>query len=98
MPKSTTTNEILEAVNELSNNMDKRFDGVETRLDKVEATMVTKDYLDKKIAEVKGYLVGAIKNEDNKVNVLTKRLYQEKSLSSAGEQEIISLKPFPEKI
>ena len=36
--------------------VDKRFDGIDKRLNKIEATMVTKDYLDDKFADFKAEL------------------------------------------
>ena len=74
MEKEVTNNEILEAMNEFANNVDKRFDGIDGRLDgidkrliKVEATMVDKDYLDSKLADLRGDIVVIVRNEDMKV-------------------------------
>lgn len=57
---SGTVDEILGAVNEFSNAVDKRFD-------KIESTMVTKDYLDDKLADLRGDLVVMMQKEDTKV-------------------------------
>ena len=50
MDKEPTNHEILEAINEFSNKTDERFS-------KIEATMVTKDYLDDKLSDLRGDLV-----------------------------------------
>ena len=35
-------------------NVDERFDSINDRLNRIEATMVTKDYLDEKLANLRG--------------------------------------------
>lgn len=77
MPKEPTNKEILEAINAFSGETDKRFDGIDGRLDgidgrltKVEATMVTKDYLDDKLSDLRGDLVVLMRKEDMKVKKL----------------------------
>ncbi|MFA6534120.1 MAG: hypothetical protein WCT37_03025 [Patescibacteria group bacterium] len=67
-------------------------------VDHIKAKMVTKDYLDDKLANLKGELVIAIKSEDAKVNHLANRLRQEKSLSGTATEEIIAWKPFAKRI
>lgn len=44
----------FDEVDERFKNVDKRFDGVDKRLTRVEITMVTKDYLDEKMADLRG--------------------------------------------
>ncbi len=60
MEKKVTTNEILKAVNNFTTHVEKRFNGVEKRLGTVESVLpklVTKDYLDEKLADLRGDIV-----------------------------------------
>ena len=73
MPQETTNNDILEAINNFSNDtekrfdgIDKRFDGVEKRLTRIEAEMVTKEYLDDKLSDLRGDLTAKLKMENEK--------------------------------
>ena len=43
--------EILDALNTFAGSVEVRFDSVEKRLNRVDALMVTKDYLDNKLAD-----------------------------------------------
>ena len=47
--------------------MESRVDGMDRRLIRVEATMVTKSYLDDKLIDLKGDLVKFVREEDAKV-------------------------------
>ncbi len=95
-----TTDEILSAVNNFANKVDKRFDKVEARLDSLdkrtghlENQMVTKDYLDNKLADLRGDLVVAVRREDEKVDTLVGKLQEEDSLSELSAQEVLKIKP-----
>ena len=88
MEKDTSKNEILEAVNEFSSKVDERFDKVDERFDnlegkvgKIEATMVTKDYLDEKMADLRGDLVVLMRKEDTKVVKLIEILKRRKIIT-----------------
>lgn len=74
--------------------MDSRFDKVGGRLDKIESTMVTKDYLDEKIADLRGDLVVMMRKEDTKVVKLVEVLKRHKVISDSEEREILSMEPF----
>ena len=52
----------------MENKFEKRFVSVEGRLTKIESQMVTKEYLDDKLADLKGDLVAKVRLEDEKVN------------------------------
>jgi len=58
MMEETTKNEILKAINDFSTN-------------KVEATMVTKDYLDDKLSDLRGDLVVLMRKEDKKLQLFS---------------------------
>ncbi|MBI4779398.1 hypothetical protein HY797_03020 [Candidatus Falkowbacteria bacterium] len=108
MEKETSKNEILEAINEFSTKVDERFDKVDERFDKVderfnrlegrvgkiEAGMVTKDYLDDKLADLRGDLVVLMRKEDTKMVKLIEILKRRAVITAAEEKEILSMEPF----
>lgn len=79
MEKNTTNGEptisdVLEAINEFSTNVDKRFDTLETRVTRIEETMVTKDdlrhevdRLDSKIGKLRSDLIDHIADQNLKL-------------------------------
>ena len=55
--KEPTNYEILQAINSYATHNDQRWQKNEERLTRMEALMVTKDYLDEKLADLRGDLV-----------------------------------------
>lgn len=94
MENEIPKNEILEAINEFSNRVDEKFVEVDKRFNKIEATMVTKDYLDDKLADLRGDLVILMRKEDTKVGKLIEVLKRRKVISEAETKEILSMEPF----
>jgi archaellum component FlaC len=89
MEKETTNDEILGAINEFStkvderfNSVDERFNSVDKRFDKIESVIVTKDYLDEKLADLRGDLVVLIRKEDTKVKKLVDILLKRNIISA----------------
>ena len=104
MPNKEPTNaDILTAINEFATHTKERFQGLENRMGtletkvaRIEATMVTKDYLDDKLADLRGDLVVLLRKEDTKVRALLELLHAKKLLSSAEVGKIIRMEPFPQ--
>lgn len=108
MEKEASKNEILEAINEFSTKIDEKFvkideqfvkiDGqfvkVGQRFDKIEANMVTKDYLDNKLADLRGDLVVLTRKEDTKMIKLVEILKRRAIITEAEEKEILAMEPF----
>jgi len=94
MEKETSKNEILEAINEFSNKVDEKFAKVDERLDNIGANMVTKDYLDDKLADLRGDLVVLMRKEDTKMIKLIEILKRRAVITEAEEKEILSMEPF----
>lgn len=80
--------EILEAVKEFSNKTEERFE-------KIEATMVTKDYLDEKLGDLRGDLVVMTRKEDTKLRTLISLMQKKQMISNEEAQTILTLEPFP---
>jgi hypothetical protein len=94
------TDDVAIAVNkgfdESEGKMNDRFDEVERRLTKVEANMVTRDYLDDKMTDLRGDLVVLMRKEDNKLKTLIDILKEKRVISSDDEKRILAMEPFPE--
>ena len=73
--------------------------GVKTDLVGVKNTVatqvVTKDYLDQKLNDLKSELIGPIKITNNKINTLTNKLAMRKVLPTADISEVLAINPFP---
>ena len=61
----------------------------------LKATSVTKDYLDEKMADLRGDLVVLVRKEDTKMLTLVKKLKEKKVLNNTDVEEIMSMEPFP---
>jgi predicted nuclease with TOPRIM domain len=90
------TDEILQAVGHFSDKTEERFNGIEGRLDKVESNMVTRDYLDEKLADLKGDMYVTMRKGDKKLTHLINILESRKVISSKDANEVLSLEPFPQ--
>jgi hypothetical protein len=91
----TRFDELLSAIHAFAHSVDQRFDVVDKRLSRVEATMVTKDYLDNKLAD-HGVRYGGLDRETNeKIYVLTDALVAEGSLSPGAATRVVTAEPFP---
>lgn len=98
-----TLHDVLEAVSELSTAVDLRFDRLEKDMTTVKgdittikSTMVTKDYLDIKLADMKGDMVLLMRKEDNKVVALVELLQKKSIISQSDAQKILGMDPFPQ--
>ena len=104
-----TQSEILEAMQEFSSEVDRRFDAVdrrfeavdkrfdriEGRLTSVENKMVTKAYLDDKLADEGVRYGGMIRETNEKVYAMADHLVAEKSLTTSSSSRIKLMNPFP---
>jgi hypothetical protein len=105
-----TTQDILEAIQDFSTHVDgqfekvdkrfgqadNRFDGIEQRLAKVEATMVTKDYLDDKLGDLRGDLTILMRKEDTKMKALVAILHKRGVITEDDTKHILAMEPFPQ--
>lgn len=69
--------------------------GMEKRLARVESLMVTKDYLDDKLADMRGDIVGLVRKEYNKTERLVGILEEDRVISTGRAAEIRSFEVFP---
>ncbi|MFA6042983.1 MAG: hypothetical protein WCV85_03495 [Patescibacteria group bacterium] len=76
------------------NGLDTRFSGVEKRLMSVGSQMVTKDYLDGKLADLRGDLTLLTRKEDSKLLAIVDLLYGKRIMTKTERQQIMALEPF----
>lgn len=96
--KKTNIDDVLEAVHALSLHVDKRLTVVESDIKLVRTQMVTKDYLDDKLDNLRGELVMLTRKEDKKLVSLVDALYGKHVLSSIDRKHIIALEPFARRV
>lgn len=84
----------FEKVNGRFDKVDGRFDKVDGRLDKIESSMVTKDYLDEKLADLRGDLVVLMRKEDTKLKILVEILRKNKVISDQEFTQVLAMEPF----
>lgn len=81
-------------VKEGFDSVDEQFKKVDEQVTKIRATMVTKNYLDDKIADLRGDLVVLMRKEDTKLKKLVERLRAKNVLDDADVQAIVRMEPF----
>lgn len=105
----TSQQEILETMQDFSTHVDERFNIVETRLDKLEGrmdnneqntksikcTMVTKDYFDDKLSDLRGDFNVLMRKEDTKLVTLVDVLSEKSVLNKRDRARILKQAPLP---
>jgi hypothetical protein len=70
------------------NRLETRMDSLETRMDSLETKVVTKDYLDDKLADLRGDLVVLMRKEDIKVRTLVEIMLGKQLLSKEEANKV----------
>jgi len=86
--------EIIDIIHFFAESIDKRFEKVDREFTTIKSTMVTKDYLDDKIADFRGDMVVLVRKEDTKVKTLVDVLVDKGVLDEKDQKKIYSLEPF----
>ena len=100
--------EALDVMSDFSTRVDERFEGVDQRLDgvdqrldhldsevtKIGAVMVTKNYLDDKLADLRGDLIALARKTNRKLSTLVEELVKKGSLSAQVAKKILAMEPF----
>ncbi|MEK7580580.1 MAG: hypothetical protein AAB465_03165, partial [Patescibacteria group bacterium] len=74
---------------------DKRFETMDARFDAVEVSMVTKSYLDDKLADLEGSVIVRQRKEDKKMNLLVEFLQKKKILEKEEVKALKEIRVFP---
>jgi archaellum component FlaC len=99
---------VLEVIGDFSTKVDECFGRIESdisgiksdvgsmnsRLTRVESQMVTKEYLDDKLINLKADLTVVMRKEDHKHEALTNLLASKKVITDADAKSILSMEPF----
>lgn len=95
--------EILEAIHAFAEQVDSRFNRLESdmgtvtaRLGSVESKMVTKEYLDDRLSDLRSDLIVLTRKGNTKLSVLVEELVVSKSLSRKVANRILAMEPFSE--
>lgn len=101
MEKEASKNEILEAINNFStsidgkiSNMQSDITSIKSEIGWIKSNMVTKDFLDEKIADLRGDLVVLVRKEDTKLLKLVDILKERKLISAEEATVVLSMEPF----
>lgn len=88
-----TNYEILEAINGYATSNDKRMASLELEIVSMKALMVTKDYLDDKLADLRGDILTVIRKEDSRLTTLVEILHTKKILDEGDVNVLQRLQP-----
>jgi hypothetical protein len=98
MSDSKAVQDVLEAINTFSDHTEEHFKKLKQEfkqdLAKLETKIVTKDYLDEKLADLRGDLVVLTRKEDRKFLSLVGILQNKKIISEAESKMIFAMEPF----
>jgi SMC interacting uncharacterized protein involved in chromosome segregation len=85
----------FEKMDSRMDSMEGHMDSMEGRMDSMESKIVTKDYLDEKLFDLRGDLLTVIKKEDHKVDTLIEILYKKDILNRKDKESILKIELFP---
>jgi len=87
---------IEQNVTPVLDSLDKRVDSLDKRLARVESNMVTKDDLNRGLADLKGNIILKLREEDKKINLLIELLRERKVLKEEDVQILKQIEVFPQ--
>ncbi len=91
---ANTLDLIAESIVVFANDTQKRFEKIDKRFFGIESTMVTKDFLEDKFAELRGDTTLLTCKEDRKVMALVDMLHRKKVLTKVEAKSIAGVGPF----
>ena len=84
----------FKSVNQQFKSVDQQFKSVDQQFKQIRSEMVTKDYLDEKLADFRGDLVVLVRKEDKKFGALLAELVSSHAISQEAAKRILSMEPF----
>jgi hypothetical protein len=108
--QSGRMDDVLDVLNGFSSSVDGRFSKMDDQFATIQAkmtdmegemtsmrsSMVTKDYLDEKLGDLRGDLVLLARKGNTKLTTLVEALVAERRLDPAVARRILALEPFPQ--
>lgn len=82
-------------MDERLSDMDERFGEMDGRLGQMRAVMVTKDYLDTKLADLRGDLITITRKGNTKFSALIDELVDSKQMDQNVAAKLLAMEPFP---
>jgi hypothetical protein len=76
------------------NKFETKVDGLESKISGLESRMVTKDYLDDKIVDLRGDLVVLSRKSNKKLETVIEELVANHSLKRSVADRILAMEPF----
>jgi len=89
-----TIDDVLEVVNTFADETHQEFSSIKGEISGIKTTMVTKDYLDEKMSDLRGDLVVMMRKEDTKLKTLVGVLKEKSVLDNSDVKRIYSMEPF----
>ncbi|MDP2656764.1 MAG: hypothetical protein Q8P11_04335 [bacterium] len=86
-------NEILEAISGYADNIEVRLLALEKGQTRIESLMVTKDYLDDKMADLRGDLLTVLRKEDTRLTRMIEKLREKNLFDDHDVEELLRLQP-----
>lgn len=74
--------------------INKQFESIDKQFHQIRSTMVTKDYLDDKLADLRGDITLLMRKEDTKVKMLVGVLLDKGVIEESDKKKIYSMEPF----
>ncbi|PIY97095.1 MAG: hypothetical protein COY66_01255 [Candidatus Kerfeldbacteria bacterium CG_4_10_14_0_8_um_filter_42_10] len=85
----------IEIAEVIEDNINPHFEDIQKDVQEIKTNMVTKSYLDDKLAELEGGMVAKLRKEDRKVNRLVEILQKKSLLTKEDVKQLEELKVFP---
>lgn len=84
----------FESIDSRFGSIGSRFDKIDRRFDRIESQMVTKDYLDNKLGDLRGDLIALAGKSNTKLCVFVEEMVKEGSLKRKTANHILAMEPF----
>jgi hypothetical protein len=91
MTKEPTNQDILDVLQAFAGSVDSRFEEINKRFEKIETTMVTKEYLDDKLFEVRGEIANLGRRHDRKLEIVVNELVKRNVFDDSTVARIMSV-------
>lgn len=91
-----SVDDLAEQMQELKKDLSETRFSLGAKVDSLSVRMVTKEYLDDKIADVRGDFGSLVRKEDAKLRAVVGALEQEKLISKDKVSKISAMEPFPQ--
>lgn len=91
-------NQRFENVHEEITGLKTEITGIKTDLTSIKSQMVTKNYLDEKLTDLRGDLIFTMREQDKKVITLTGMLSRKNILTPKETKQIMVMKPFAQRV